>query len=529
MIGRLVRLRFNDARIPLMSLFAASTVVLGDVDFWATALIGILPLLACLVVVHHLHQRVTPFEMTLPIPGRSVLAARLVSLLAPVLSPILVWTIATWLRAEDRSLVLLPIEAALVTTIALVLPNLLRARAVERPSFLHVAGLWVALGLAVAVLHLLLPVGWIVAVLVPCTAASIAFALVTAPPSYMALVAQTAGSRVYEQLTPARLRPWWISAIQYGGNIPTIYLNVLLVVLVHLEANIWFWVVVVWGTSEALRMQQRWMADLPFSARQRFLAFAIPSVFLSTACVGLGRVIPLPFVSDFRAMGVNAPDPLNDYDKYESQSSVPLAYWQRASSPSDLTIVAPWGERAPAYQIEVFGATYINPYSIVAESSERFVAWQFDRATTAVYGQPISQAEYRANRAALPRRTTGTDVMVILQGGLLLTFGLLLLWSAELTRWHRKHTRLFYSALPAIFFIAVTAPTAFDLLHQNAGNGVAVALLQRELLQLIPLLPASTPARFAVSLALVVPVVLAAYRLAEWQFERAELPKPGGW
>jgi len=181
-IVRLVRLRFNDARIPLVSLFAASTIVIGDVDFWATALIGLLPLLACIVIVHHLHQRVTPFEMTLPIPGRSVLAARLVSLLAPVLLPILVWTIATWMRMEDRSLVLVPIEAALVAMIALVLPNLLRARAVERPSFGRVAGLWVALGLAVTVLHLLLPVAWIVAMLVPCTAASIAFVLVTAPP-----------------------------------------------------------------------------------------------------------------------------------------------------------------------------------------------------------------------------------------------------------------------------------------------------------------------------------------------------------
>lgn len=529
MIGRLVRLRFNDARIPLVSLFAASTVVLGDVDFWATALIGILPLLACLFVVHHLHQRVTPFEMTLPIPGRSVLAARLVSLLAPVLLPILVWTIATWLRAEDRSLVLLPIEAALVTTIALVLPNLIGARAVERPSLVRVAGLWVALGLAVAVLHLLLPVGWIVAVLVPCTAASIAFALVTAPPSYMALAAQTAGSRPDESTVQARVRPWWIVIAKHSGSTPVIYLNVMLVALGTMASNLNLWLVVVVGASEALRMQQRWMAELPFSARQRFLAVAIPSVFLSTACIGLGRVIPVPYLSDFRAMGVGAPNPLDDYDKYESRSSVPLAYWQRARSPSDLTIVAPWGERAPAYHLRVLGATYINPYSIVAESSDRFAAWQFARATTAVYGRPITQAEYKANRAGLPRRTTGTGVMVILQGGLLLTFGLLLLWSLELGRWRGRRTRLLYSALPAIPLAMLTSVLGLDLLHQNAGNGVAVSLVQLELLQLIPLLPTSALARLAISLALVVPVVLAAYRLAEWQFERAELPKPGGW
>lgn len=529
MIGRLVRLRFNDARIPLVSLFAASTVVLGDVDFWATALIGVLPLLACLFVVHHLHQRVTPFELTLPIPGRSVLAARLVSLLAPVLLPIVVWIIATWLRAEDRWLVLLPIEAALVTTIALVLPILIGTRAVERPPFLHVAGLWVALGLAVAVLHLLLPVGWIVAALVPCTAASIAFALVTAPPSYMALVAQTSGLRADERTVPAGARPWWLVVAKQSGSTPVMFLNVMLVALGTMASNLNLWLVVVIGASEALRMQQRWMAELPFSARQRFLVVAIPSVFLSTACIGLGRMIPVPYLSDFRAMGVGAPNPLDDYNKYESKSSVPLAYWQRASSPSDLTIVAPWGERAPAYHLRVLGATYINPYSIVAESSEQFVAWQFARATTAVYDRPITQAKYRADRATLPRHTTGTGVMVVLQGGALLTFGMLLLWSMELGRWRHRRTRLIYSALPAVPYVLWMSVLGLDLLYRNAGSGVAVSLVQRELLQLIPLLPTSIPARYAISLVLVVPVVLAAYRLAEWQFERAELPKPGRW
>jgi hypothetical protein len=528
-IGRLVRWRFNDARIPMVSLFAASTVVIADVDFWATALIGILPLLACLFVVHHLHQRVTPLEMTLPIPGRSALAARLVSLLAPVLLPILVWTIATWLRAADRSLVLLPIEAALVATIALVLPNLLRARAVERPPFVHVAGLWVTLGLVVAALHLLLPAAWIVVILVPCTAATVAFVLVTAPPSYAALAVQTRDVDAVEHASPARARPWWVDIARHSGSLPAVYLNLMLMVLAAMGANLMIWLVVVLGASEALRMQQRWMAELPFSARQRFLAVAVPSVFLSTACIGLGRAIPVPFLSDFRAMGVNAPNTVDDWDEYESRSSVPLAYWQRARSSNDLTIVAPWGERAPVYRIRLLGATYVNPYSIVGASSERFAAWQFARATTAVYGRPITRAEYRADRAGLPRRTTGTGVMVVLQGGVLLSFGLLLLWSMELGRWRHRRKHLLYSVLPALSYVMWMSVLGLDLLYQNAGSGVAVSLVQRELLQLIPLLPTWTPARYAVSLVLVAPVVPAAYLLAEWQFRRAELPKPGRW
>ncbi len=529
MILRLVRLRIVDARILMVSLFAASTVVLGDVDFWATALIGILPLLACLVVVHHLHQRVTPFEMVLPIPARSVLAARLVSLLAPVLLPILVWTVATWLRVDNRALVLLPIEAALVATIALVLPNRIRVRAVERPAFAMVAGLWVAIGLAVTVLHLLLPVAWIVALLVPCTAASIAAVMMTAPPSYMALAARTRVTEQASHATQARVRPWWINLIKHSGNIPVVYLNVMLIALGTVGSNLMLWLVVVVGASEALRMQQRWMAELPFSVRQRFLAVAIPSVFLSTACVGLGRVIPLPFVSDFRAMGVGAPNPLDDYDKHQSQSSVPLAYWQRVRTPDAMTIVAPWGERAPAYHLRLLGATYINPYSVVAGSSDRFVAWQFSRATTAVYGRPISREEYRADRATLPRRTTGTAVMVVLLGGLLVAFGLLILWLAELGRWGRKHTRPIYSALPVGVFVVLTAIPGLDLLYQNAGNGVAVSLVQRKLLQLTGLLPSSMAVQLLIGVGLVVPVILAAYRLAEWQFQRADLPKPARW
>ncbi len=522
-------MRFSDARIPMVSLFAASTVVFGDIDFWATALIGALPLVGCIFLVHHLHQRVTPFEMTLPIPGRSVLAARLLSLLAPVLIPILAWIIATWLRVDDRQLVLLPVEAALVATIALVLPNLIAARAVERPSFAKVAGLWVALGIAVAGLHLLLPIAWIVALLAAGVAVSMAVVFVSAPSSFLALLERSSVPPIDSRATPSRVRPWWVDIVRHSGNIPIIYLNLGLVVLATMGPNPMIWLVVVVGASEALRMQQRWMAELPFSMRQRFLAVAIPGVVLSTACIGLGQLISLPFVSGFRAMGVNAPDPLDDWDEYVSKSSVPLAYWQRVTTPNSLTIIAPWGERAPAYHIRVLGATYVNPYSIVAESSERFAAWQFARATTAVYGKAITRAEYTADRANLPRRTTGTGVMVILQGGLLLAFGLLLLWSLELGRWRRKHTRQIYAALPAVSFVAIAATVGLDLVYQNAGSAVLVSLVQRELLQLTPLLPASTFARLLLGVLVVAPVILAAYRLAEWQFERAELPRPGRW
>jgi len=534
MILRLVRYRIADARIPMLALFASASTAFIPVDFWATALLGGLPLVACMGVIYHLHERVTAFERALPLATRTVLSVRTLSVLGPMWVPLTVWIIATWLRTHDPRFVSIPVAAAMVISLALLLPNLIKPRAQERPRLTRVASVWAALATLVAVLSLVLPVTILAVLLSLALIALLIYLVMTAPPSFVDTVIAAPPTRSDAHAARAnrafpRVRPWWTEVARHTGYVPIMYLNLGLIVLHSMSANLLNWFVIVIAGSEALRLQQRWLAELPLSVRQRFLAVAIPSVVFSTLCVGLGHLLPVRYGSGFRAMGVGAPNPLDDWDKDVSESAVPLPYWQRAATPDALTIIAPWGERAHAYHMRVLGATYMNPYSVVAESSERFRAWQFARATRAVYGREIDRTAYRAERTNLPRRTTGTGLMVVLQGGVLMASGFLLLWLAELGRWRRKHIRLLYRSLPAAGAVVITAVSTVEFLYIDAGGAVAVSLVQHELLRLMGWLPGSSVARWSIGIGISVSLALATYRLAEWQFARAELPRPRRW
>jgi len=54
-------------------------------------------------------------------------------------------------------------------------------------------------------------------------------------------------------------------------------------------------------------------------------------------------------------------------------------------------IQAPWGETIHPATNRLFKSDLYNPYTTGCNNSERFLDWQFARATTAVYGHPITR------------------------------------------------------------------------------------------------------------------------------------------
>jgi hypothetical protein len=67
-----------------------------------------------------------------------------------------------------------------------------------------------------------------------------------------------------------------------------------------------------------------------------------------------------------------------------------LEYWIPAKSGRAPVIRSPWGEtfQPPAYRES--GFVVYNPYAVGCDNSRRFLEWQFNKATVAIFGRPIA-------------------------------------------------------------------------------------------------------------------------------------------
>jgi hypothetical protein len=90
-------------------------------------------------------------------------------------------------------------------------------------------------------------------------------------------------------------------------------------------------------------------------------------------------------------------------DAYPMNVQVPVAYWLRAQAGKAPVIQAPWGEQYRPQVYTLFGIALYNPYATGHRSTREFREWQFKRATEAVYGEPITEAEYQEAALSLPR------------------------------------------------------------------------------------------------------------------------------
>jgi hypothetical protein len=267
------------------------------------------------------------------------------------------------------------------------------------------------------------------------------------------------------------------------------------------------------------RMTTRWLAALPLTDRTRLLAVVLPSVVVSTLCVGLGSVIPAPMPRYENMLTRDAPSTSTPGHWYSSPTKVSLDHWRRAEGASPPVIIAPWGERAVADTATVLGRTLYNPFTSPEHASSRFIAWQFARATTEVYGRPLTQAQYDTMSSYPPRLDGGPRAWLV-NAAALLSFALVIALLSEFGFSRRLRQGTMRARLaPWLSVIPITAVIAPQLLLRVRDADVSGSLLHGALLALANELPANPV------LALVVAAgpVAAMYVLLEWQFRHSEL------
>ena len=476
--------------------------------------------------------RATPFEMALPIEGRDLFLARVLSFLAAVWMPAIVVFLTLWIRHEKMQTGWAMLQVAPILTLALLLPLAVRLPEAAAPlGLVRVLGVLVAaagvmswrwfgptvsaeiFGVACA---LVLIAVWPV---IPYSfqmapenrEANFAWMAPTNPERVRA-PQQVGESRQFSDKTSAAMA---VFRTAFGGYQDLAFFAVM--ISQGLFGTGLLFVAIFTVTSVLTsRQRTRWLLALPISSRALLTITLLASVLplFGGAAIGMLIAANTTFRSDYSLSAGPKPQGTGDVN-------VALAFWRYAPHGQVPLIQAPWGETVQPVTFAPLGLTFYNPYTTRPDSSERLHEWQFERATTAVYGAPITRSEYPKLDYRTLHPVVNRPRMQALTLAAALVACLLLVYATELPRWHRLH-RLSKSAQTIVYLILATpliAVFGLELYYStHALVSIGTALVQGCLLRISERLPNG----LSVALAILV-AVAAMYGLLEWQFRRSEL------
>ncbi len=377
------------------------------------------------------HRRVTFFEAALPISGRDLLLARFLSLLA------LIWLPAT---AVGATLLLsgkgafsdfaIGGFAAIVLTLGMTI--VLSTRIEE-----FAAPVWVTLACPVtAVIVLVLTLGVKHSVPIPaiCVVVAVTLGVLAwrrVPEAFQcAPVAVSAPRQSAGSAAPSN--PWWPVM---RSLLPWRSAVIIPISLWWVATGIWLiapmYMMMAYAQS---RLSTRWTLALPLSRRTLLAMAIIPILFLLAGSAEVGMLTG--YARQGRNLvGQSNPGrfrPTGTPDVY-----VNPAFWQIALGGRVPAIQAPWGEGFQPEPVRILGLTLYNPYATGEKSSQQFEAWQFARATSDIYGSPMTPRELAEAKSGGLTPITLRPRMQILSVGAILAVALIWAWLIELFSWHR--------------------------------------------------------------------------------------------
>lgn len=481
-----------------------------------------------MVMIRHMsNQRASLFDVALPIRGRELFLARLLSTLAIAWLPLLTWVVATLIRRDSPWPVSYILDLSAIATLAIILPYSIRTGEISAPPVRLVILSWIVLAAASALA---------IYVLTPAMALALfAFAIVavfimtwTAIPESFQTAPREAGAAA-ALISPTTESPtgranadgWWWPTLR-SVVAPISLLQFLLMAVFGALGAMWLvYIFISYSIVYSItRQRTRWMCSLPLSHRGLLLIGLVPMIVTVPGGLALGTSIHLPYQLGGMPINHDAPTPRATTRYFNNRTNVALEYWRRSPDGRPPAIVAPWGESYPPDVLTVLGVSFYNPYSSGEGSSPRFIEWQFERATTAVYGRPVSLDEDDAEGAVRPPRVTRSPRMQILNGGAILALVLCLVFLGELARWHRlSRTRPGRTIAMVVTIAPIFLVIADEIYGIKHGTQLITPVTEAILLHASRILPSGV---LPVIVAAAVPVI-AMYALLEWQFGKSEM------
>ena len=495
---------------PVFAVLAA--VLWPIVCIWGDGLVvAAFAMLSGIMAIFGVTQRATAFEAALPIPGRQLVAARLLAMLAVFGLPALVMAIETLIfRGWEDTFPLLDLWAF---SMSLVLAGQsIRIREIKAPSWTMLVAAGAYFGLAFD--PGFLPHGALVlGICLAAIAILIARLWMGVPDCFQLAPANPVRARRFALRRPSWLRTgspvWWLawrSTLAWGN----LFIGPLAV---------WLWGS--WGFSllagplaakPGLSACQRleWLCVLPISRRRLLPMVMIPwlailIVFLSLShlkSAPQGPMVSMGYSGAWQqkaATGSGTPNVL-----------VPATFWRWAWAWEAPVIRSPSGETTRPKTFLRLGFSTYNPYSVAPDNSARFLDWQLSRATEAVYGR-AGLRKPEPLRLAWLLRQRSVELQVA-------TVGFLgMYW---LTFWLKVRGHATDWAL--VPWICLVALFVWDVIFTPRPIATSGPLSEIVALRLAAILP-QNPAALAVVAALLLGGL---YWAAEKQFDKVDLIAP---
>ena len=233
--------------------------------------------------------------------------------------------------------------------------------------------------------------------------------------------------------TPVRRRiwpgfPWWL--VSWWDLLLWVVLGNLTLTSAWTSALLF-----VWTGPIRQREQQRWLDPLPVSRRLLFRVRTAPLQIALAAGYLVGSQVGMAGgwmgTSHMISLGTGRSWPTNRVTSSCETLNVtpPIDYWKPARGSVPI-VRAPWGETYQPPVVRVYGMNVYNPYATGCENSHRFMDWQYERASTDVYGRPMPVSDVGV--VAVPRVRTR-----ILNLGGILTFSMLTMFPLVGFDWWR--------------------------------------------------------------------------------------------
>jgi hypothetical protein len=271
------------------------------------------------------HGRATLFEAALPIEGRQLFLARLLSRLA------MVWMTASAailviLRGRDTDWhqVLGMLECGTLYTLAYLLPLSVRVRECAAPAGL-VAALWAGLAAIGALAWHFLPPGVFLSMFALAGALIILRTWLAIPAGFQVAPIKAVGSIASPRSTQdARPLAWWPIARSAGFGMP-LFVFPVGVLLGWGELFVPFAAAFAIIANIDVRQRTRWLFALPLSFRALGLVMLVPSLALLLGGVAIGRCFDKTRQSDYSLVGGPTSQSRTDVNM-----DVAFEFWHRA-------------------------------------------------------------------------------------------------------------------------------------------------------------------------------------------------------
>jgi hypothetical protein len=487
-------------------------------------IISILPLIVAMIWRSG-GARVTAFEAALPISGRALYLSHVLASLGLVWLPVGAWIAASLVRGQKDWPLYSMFDALAVGTLFVLVLHMVRPRSLGWPpaAIMIPVALAVAAGCA-ATIYLLSPT---VApgMLVAADVAAFLFTLRQIPAAF------ESAPRVHKPERAMRSRAQHSAAPQSANALwfllrttiaPSYLMYFGLMVMCGMIGKWLLYLFIFTSTATYIGKQRTgWMRALPLSHRQLLAITIIPPFLSILGGLAVGQVVTLPWPRHFEMLGTNAPSTSTPNHYFESRSNVSIDYWQHAPSGPPTKITAPWGESAVPDTITILGRLLYNPYTTQEQNSERFVEWQFGRATTAVYGRPMTLAEYDDASRPRPARLTHTPRMFVLNAGATVVAFLLFVCLGEiaLRTTPRRTPRLQHAAI-LVSCVPMFMILGLDVFYDRRRHLTEAVMPFAE--SFILRLSAALPSNPIIVVLVAALPVLFAYALLQWQFARTE-------